>query len=127
MKRIILFLLSTTLFIPNSAQAQELLASYTAFLSQDDHYSSRGERLKSAAAIIRQDRANYHRFNMRDPEDKWDPFFGKIRNRSLMERWLRNGYMSRKTRQRILYGNPVIHVRIYGYDGVGEYIRVTVN
>lgn len=127
MKRYALFTaVITSLFISAPAQAQELLATYTAYLSRNDHHNSYGERLRSVAAIIRQDRANYHRFNVRDPEDKWDPFFAKVRNRNLLEQWLRNGHMSGNTRNRILYGNPVITVRVYGYDGVGEYIRVTV-
>lgn len=34
---------------------------YTTFLSNKDHYNSNGERLKSVADILRQDRANYHK------------------------------------------------------------------
>jgi hypothetical protein len=50
-------------------KAQELMESYVAFLSEADHFNSNGERLRSAAAIIRQDRANFHRFGRRDPDD----------------------------------------------------------
>ena len=45
-----------------TVQAQALGAfveSYTARLSERDHYNSNGQRLLSAAAIIRQDRANF--------------------------------------------------------------------
>ena len=34
---------------------------YTTYLSEKDHYNSNGDRLKSVADILRQDRANYHK------------------------------------------------------------------
>jgi hypothetical protein len=34
---------------------------YTTYLSEEDHYNSNGDRLKSVADILRQDRANYHK------------------------------------------------------------------
>ena len=42
------------------------LGHYNARLSARDHYNSNGERLRTVAAILRQDRANFHRFNRRD-------------------------------------------------------------
>jgi hypothetical protein len=42
---------------PTLAQAQQLIGSYVALLSEADHFNSSGQRLSSAAAIIRQDRA----------------------------------------------------------------------
>ena len=39
------------------AQAQQLLESYTALLSWNDHYNSNGQRLTEPWQIIRQDRA----------------------------------------------------------------------
>jgi hypothetical protein len=38
-------------------------------LSEQDHLNSNEQRLTTAAAIIRQDRANFHRFGLRDPAD----------------------------------------------------------
>jgi len=55
---------------PQPSKAQEMVESYVAFLSEADHFNSNGERLRSAAAIIRQDRANFHRFGRRDPDDQ---------------------------------------------------------
>ena len=54
---------------------QQLLESYVALLSERDHFNSSGQRLTTAAAIIRQDRANFHRFGLRDPGDEDDTFF----------------------------------------------------
>ena len=48
--------------ISTPVRAQTLVESYVAFLSEADHFNSNGQRLTSAAAIIRQDRANFHRF-----------------------------------------------------------------
>ena len=53
----------------------DTVATYVARLSGQDHVSSTGQRLTSAAAIIQQDRANYHRFGKRDTEDEGDPIF----------------------------------------------------
>jgi hypothetical protein len=66
------------------SRAQQLIESYTAFLSEADHFNSNGQRLTSAAAIIRQDRANYYRFDRGDPEDESDRFFRSI---EIARRW----------------------------------------
>src|SRR5256886_13583841 len=59
----------------SSGKAQQQVESYVAFLSEADHFNSSGERLRTAAAIIRQDRANFHRFGRRDQADESDSFF----------------------------------------------------
>jgi hypothetical protein len=91
----------------------ELLESYVALLSERDHFNSSGKRLTSAAAIIRQDRANFHRFNRGDAADEWDSFFGSSENRARLERMLNNGSASRATLRRIVNGTPMIRVDIY--------------
>jgi hypothetical protein len=91
----------------------ELLDVYYARLSYRDHYNSRGMKLNSVAAIIRQDRANYHKFYIRDEEDTTDGFFATKYNRARLERMLRRGYISRDARNAILYGNPLILVRVF--------------
>src|SRR3984957_18842556 len=71
LKQIIIALtISLAACIPTSSQAQQLIGSYVALLSEADHFNSNGQRLTSAAAIIRQDRANYHRYGIRDPRMK---------------------------------------------------------
>jgi len=88
---------------------------YYAKISENDKYNSYGDRLRSVADILRQDRANYHRFFIRDREDSGDRFFGYKRNRARMASMLRNGYISRATRNAILYRNPVVRVVVYDY------------
>ena len=106
-------------------RAQELVESYTAFLSEADHFNSNGQRLTSAAAIIRQDRANFHRFGRGDPGDEGDRFFASIDNRAAMERMLERGRSSPAAINAIVNRTPLIRVDIYR-DADGHFIRVTV-
>ncbi len=93
--------------------ADEFIGTYYARLGYADHYNSRGMRLYSVAAIIRQDRFNFHIRHIRDPEDTYDPYFDSKENRATMERMLRRGYISRSARRAIIDGNPIIKVDIY--------------
>lgn len=111
---------------PTAASAQQLVESYVARLSAKDHFNSSGERLTSAAAIIRQDRANYHRFGLRDPEDEGDRFFASASNRAIMERLLENGEASGDVIDTIVNGTPRIRVDIFRRADGGNFIRVRV-
>ena len=86
MKPAVAFLIFLTCL--SRAHADELREFYTTRLSANDHFSSKGKRLESAAAIIRQDRANYHKFKLRDLEDGEDVFFASADNRALLENQL---------------------------------------
>jgi hypothetical protein len=107
------------------AAACDLRESYVARLSAADHFNSRGERLTSAAAIIRQDRANYHLFGIRDPEDEGDVFFSSKANREILERMLENGSSTRQALFEIVNGTPLVVVTIC-QDHRGDYINVIV-
>ena len=91
------------------ASAAELIESYNAWLSRADHYNSNGQRLTSAAAIIRQDRANYHKFGIQDPGDESDNYFDNVNNRDLLERLLNDGTSDPGVLRQILITNPVLH------------------
>ncbi|KRS17296.1 hypothetical protein RIdsm_03372 [Roseovarius indicus] len=108
------------------AAAQQLIGAYTAFIGTDDLYNSSGARLTQPWQVLRQDRANYHRFGIRHAGDEWDPFFGSIENRAAMERMIMNGSMDPIARQNLLQGGATVFVRIYGAGGVGRYVDVTV-
>ena len=75
----------------SAAQADELLESHNAYIGQDDLSNSINERLTQPWQVIRQDRANVHRFGVRQPGDDVDGFFASARNRDLAERMIRNG------------------------------------
>jgi len=87
--------------------------SYTARLSPRDHYNSNGVRLTSAAAIIRQDRANFYVYGMRDSEDEPDSFFSDKSNRARLEQMLENGRATRDALYKVVNGTPLIRVDIY--------------
>ena len=105
--------LAAMLVLTGSAAAQQLLESYQARLGVDDHYNSNGARLTDPAAIIRQDRANFHEFGIRDPEDEGDRFFAVKANRARLEAMLRAGRMDRFTRNAIRRGTPLVLVEVY--------------
>ncbi len=92
------------------------IGTYYAKLADVDHYNSRGVRLHSVAAIIRQDRFNYHIRRIRQSADTWDSIFSNKRNRARLERMIKNGSVSWSAKQDILYGNPIIKVDIYDYS-----------
>jgi hypothetical protein len=108
----------------HTAQAQilgEYTETYTARLSPADHYNSNGVRLHSAAAIIRQDRANYYVYRIRDNEDEPDSFFSIKSNRARMEQMLDTGRATPDAVNKIVNETPLIRVDIYSTG-----IKVTV-
>jgi hypothetical protein len=109
----------------SSGKAQQLVESYVAFLSEADHFNSSGERLRTAAAIIRQDRANFHRFSRRDQADESDSFFADEANRGALEQMLEHGRASPGVISRIVNGTALIRVDIFRANS-GPFIRVTV-
>ena len=88
------------------------IESYTARLSPRDHYNRNGVRLTSAAAIIRQDRANFYVYGLRDSEDEPDSFFSSTSNRARLEELLENGRTTPDVINRIVNGTPLIRVDI---------------
>jgi len=105
-----------------SARADEFLGSYIARISDEDHFASDGYRLDSAAQMVRQDRANYHKFHRRDRDDQRDRWFRGNDDRARLERMLqRPGAMSGGTKNAIVRGEPLIQVDVYRRS-----VRVTV-
>jgi hypothetical protein len=105
-----------------TAKADEFLGSYVARISDEDHFASDGYRLESAAQMVRQDRANYHKFHRRDRDDERDRWFRGNDDRARLERMLqRPGAMSGSTRNAIVRGEPLIQVDVYTRS-----VRVTV-
>jgi hypothetical protein len=106
--------LAAVLATAGVAQADALLGSYVARISDDDKFASDGYALDTAAQMVRQDRANWHKFGRGDDEDEDDPWFRSAAARARLEKMLgRSGAMSSKTRQAIARGNPVIRVDVF--------------
>lgn len=109
-----------------AARADELVESYGAYIGQDDLYNSSDERLTQPWQVIRQDRANVHRFGVSQPGDDLDNFFASARNRELAERMIRSGRIERSAARRLLEGDVQIYVEIWRGAG-GDYINISVN
>ncbi|MEO1609895.1 MAG: hypothetical protein AAFR90_11265 [Pseudomonadota bacterium] len=70
--------------LSSPASAESFMFSYNTLLSPVDAFNSRGEPLEGWCALLKQDRANFHRFNKRDADDEADPFFNTSERRALM-------------------------------------------
>ncbi|MCI2395095.1 hypothetical protein MN186_11620 [Aliiroseovarius sp. N1F302] len=107
------------------AQAQDLIGSYTAYIGQPDLVDQTGARLTQPWQVLRQDRANFHRYGISQPGDEFDPFFGTIKNRKNMERMAKNGSIDATAAKRLMEGRGLVYVRIYGRGNTGTAINVT--
>ena len=95
------------------------IESYTARLSSQDHFNSSGQRLRTVAGILRQDRANVHRFGRADGEDEGDRYFSSATNRAALENLILRGHVTRAAANAIINGEPLVRVTIYrGYVDV---------
>lgn len=104
-------------------RADEWLESYVAYLSDNDHYNSRGVPLRDAASILAQDRANVHRFNQWDAEDESDKFFTTTARRQMMSAMLNRGGVSQQTRNTIVKFDMMVLVNVW-QGAKGPYVVV---
>ena len=104
---------SLALAAPAQSASSAPVEVYMARLSAQDHFGADGKRLTSVAAIVRQDRANYHSNNLRDPEDETDLFFASAENRARLEALIAQGSVTPTATRAILNGAPLIIVRVY--------------
>lgn len=115
-------LVAATVLGAGSARADDMLGSYVARISDRDHDASDGYPLSSAAQMVRQDRANWHKFHRRDSDDQGDPWFRSDGARADLQRMLeRGGAMSSATRRAIVNGEPLIEVDVYS-----DSVRVSI-
>lgn len=125
--RKLLLALGLTLASALPLSAQNMIGSYAAYIGTDDLYNSKGVKLSAPWQVLRQDRANYHRFNIAQSGDEWDPFFGSIDNRAAMEQMIMNGRIGAKARRLIMRGGATVYVEIWGRGGRGKFVNVTVS
>ncbi|GAB5449650.1 hypothetical protein [Gymnodinialimonas sp.] len=109
--------------LPAPIAAQTSMVEYTAFIGEQDLYSSVGVRLTFPWQVLRQDRANYHRFGLRQPGDEWDPIFDDFEARGRMEAALQRGYISSEASDDIMRGGSTVIVRVF--EG-GQRVEVDV-
>lgn len=108
------------------SRAPVLLDSYVAVIGVDDLHNSSGVRLTRPAAILRQDRANFHAFGIRQRGDTSDSFFTSAANRAELEGMLSAGRMSPQAQRAIVNGGAVVRVEVWGRGSIGDYIFVEV-
>jgi hypothetical protein len=110
----------------HAVAAQDELGSYVAYIGQDDLYNSNGQRLTAPWQVLRQDRANFHRFGVSQPGDEGDPFFADAANREAMEQMIKQGRMDPLAARQIMEGGAMVVVTIHGTGSVGNYVDVDV-
>lgn len=109
-----------------AAQAQELMGSYSAYIGSNDVYNSSGARLTKHWQVLRQDRANFHRYGIKDRDDEWDQFFDDSGRRGQLEALVKEGNVPKWVAQAIVAGEIHVYVEIWGQGGFPYYVTVQV-
>lgn len=117
MRRHLSLALAALLTVVSPAMAQTYMGTYTAWIGQQDLFNSNGQRLTEPWQIIRQDRANFHRFNRRDAGDAGDSWFHDADARAALEQAVMRYDIDRASRQLILQGGAWVQVDLYGVGG----------
>jgi len=127
MKRILMAAVAALAW-PAAGPAQEYqVGGYMAWIGPEDLYNSSGQRLGDAVSILRQDRANFHRFGIRHQGDEADPWFGQQAARQAMEGMFRaGGGILPAFQQMIMAGNVPVWVTIYAVDGNFTALRAEI-
>jgi hypothetical protein len=116
---------SVPLSVSFSADAHSqaaLVDSYCTQISEKDKAASDGFRLTDAASIIRQDRANYHRFDRRDADDEGDTVFASAAARQSIPAMLKSGHIEPSIVDEIVQGTPRICVDVYGAQWIEVFL-----
>jgi hypothetical protein len=111
----------------SAAHAQEVLDEYSAYISENDLHNSNGDRLRQPWQIIRQDRANVHRYGLADADDEGDYYFADADNRALLESLVAEGHISRAAGRAIVQGDVWIYVQVFGRGDRASHVTVDVN
>ena len=109
MKNILLL----AILIGSFAFGDHLVCSYNAKISQSDHYNSRGIRLDKLADILQQDRANYYKYGIRDPQDSGSGCFDTKSARQEIKYMVANSNIPLSLSHKIIYSTPTIKVNVF--------------
>ena len=115
------------LLSPAAVAAQDLIGSYVANIAPEDRRNSKGVPLTHPAAILAQDRANFHRFGIRQPNDTADSIFTTTNQRAEIPDLVAAGSMTPEARA-VLQGQGLsaLRVEIWGSGGRPAFLSVTV-
>ena len=87
---------------------------YCARLSEKDHFASDGVRLTTVGAVIRQDRANVHRYGIIDRDDDLDEMFQEADSRPFLQKAVDANRFTPAEKRAILDGTPYVCVSVLG-------------
>ena len=99
--------------IDNDTKKDKNNITYFAKIGQQDKYNSKNQKIDDVAAILQQDRANFHKYHKADSQDTDGGYFNTLKNRGKIKQMLQRGTISDTTRDAILNKNPYIQVIIY--------------
>lgn len=117
-------LVAGVLFSGPTALAEEIyIGGYMALLGPEDRVNSRGVALQNAAAIVRQDRANYHKFGIRHAKDQPDPWFDAPAARQAMQPLL---VITPGTAEIITRQDAFVAVSVFARNGKITAIKVEI-
>ena len=115
-----LMLLTTPVF------AEDVIAEYLTWLDVKDTVNSKGVKLASFGAVLAQDRANYHRFGIRQDLDMSDPVFSDREMRARLPHWYKAGEpVEAYILQDVMNGRGhYVFVRVMGTNGRITHVNV---
>ncbi|EPX80111.1 lysozyme inhibitor LprI family protein [Litoreibacter arenae] len=120
-------ILATAFALALPAHAQQTLDRYTAVIGPQDRSNSSGVRLSQPDQILAQDRANVHRFGIRQPGDTLDRTFGTPEARRQIANLLARGTMGAGVAQALASGGmTALDVQIMGANGRAQSLHVTL-
>jgi len=106
------------------ASAQQFQFEYYAMLSPHDTFNSRGVPVNDVCGIVQQDRANVHKFGLRDAADNIDTFFTTPERRAMIAgRCQYDPTHHTVQRIRSQYIGFVL-VRVFGANGVVTSVQI---
>lgn len=111
---------------PLGVAAEHVMATYRAYIGPDDLVDASGGRLGDAAKILGRDRANLHRFDVRQDGDEWDPIFASIDARQALDGLLAAGSITPDAQAAILAGGATVEVRIRVHENRPVAIEVAL-
>lgn len=108
-----------------AAQGYGELGGYWATIAPEDMYNSRGVRLTTLGAVLQQDRANFHRFGIRQQGDESDPVFFDRATRARLPALYQQSYKVPELEAMVRSGQPFrVYVFICGSGGRPSNIAV---
>lgn len=119
MKKFAFLFISSSLLMFSTFANAKYLCTYYAQISESDKYNSQGKPLAtsytkaSAAAILRQDRANFHEFGHRDFGDTADCVMHIRQQRAKFEAYLNKGTATKNAIYQIVEGYPIVRVDLF--------------